>query len=1066
LAILPVLIRSLGIAIAIATLWWPTSGFTLGLGDINVKSTLASPLDASIPLTGMDRIDLDPDQFFIKIDSNSRTKIQYRLEPTDTDSARIILYTRKPIKEPLFQFRLEIEWDKGIIGRGYDVFIDPPSYQSQPSAGEATARVIGDAPKTASNSNATNLEVIASEPDPNIINGDSPPTKPVSSNKYSRQQYGPVVNGDSVWRVAKNVSTENKELSIYQWMFGIWQGNPQAFSRSNMHRIKMGGLINVPFEREIKEISHSEAYQTYTRHLAMMEPATPDRQTAVDDNAVPDAVVESMSKIGNQKLAVEQIPVTADEAPEISTSFGSIERVESPAVSNSLDSPPVEVSNEAEVVLKLLKNLDTEEQSRNIITESGTVSEVRSVQSNSQPNESIQRGANDQPLIAGFSRPESREKFVGQLPIIGSQAPLAFIGRSFNRADQFISSSPSWTTMALGIWVALVLVTLTREIRSRPGLFHHSKQKVGSPIPADSMLEDSTQASIDSTDAVEMQSTENKSDDTLEPSGKYLDVDEVIAEANMCRTNGRIDEAVNLLESTMALQADEIQLRIHLLELYQNAGAAEAYKVLVKQLKTIIAELDTNEQNDFQAMFSELCPDSEPLINRGHIDDEAENKTDTEVKAIDNIDENAEDDEFIATEIIFSANEEAALSGETEATGKSDGAEQDDTLKEVDVYLAYGLYDNAEELLTESMKARPGRADYIAKLLDTYFATKNVVDFTAHAELLKGMGKAANRYWDRVQVMGYELAPNNKLFSGAKNSRLSSSDLSIAKPEAADFDLSMVDEDDNPFAEADFLLIEDENDIIDVDSESFNEHATCESRVIEDDQDLPTIDKVLDNLSELESAIEADVEKSIESDVDQAETMEFELPDIMEMGDEDTELQHQPKAGEEEITSISEQVSMDSTGTEEIDFEQLASAISFDDEDAFEELLPASDEAENVELSRSDEADIEQLVAALNSDEEEDELVENRLENPTDSINSNSSDGRILHFPESHREEENFSEIESEAQTNLHAIRDQMQQMSERLFNQEQNSDELEKAIADLNDPSNFQLPEKSKESK
>jgi len=1066
LVILPVLIRSLGIAIAIATLWWPTSGFSLGLGDINVKSTLASPLEASIPLTGMDRINLDPDQFFIKIDSNSGTKIQYRLERTDTDSARIILYTRKAIKEPLFQFRLEIEWDKGIVGRGYDVFIDPPSYQSQPSAGEATARVTGGTPKTASKSIATNFEAIATEPEPNIINDDNPPTKPGSSNRYSRQQYGPVVNGDSVWRVAKNVATENKELSIYQWMYGIWQVNPQAFSRLNMHRIKLGALINIPFELEIKEISHPEAYQTYTRHLAMMEHANQDRQTAADDNAVPDAVVESMSKIGNEKLAFEQIPVTADEAPATSTRLGSIERVESPAVSNSSDRPAAEVLNEAEVVLNLLKNLDTEEQSRNIIAESGTVSEVTAVQSSSQPNESIHSGANEQPQTAGFSTPKSRKKFVAQLPIIGSQAPLDFIGGSFNRADQFISSSPSWATMALGIWVALVLVTLTREIRSRPGLFHHSKQKFVSPISEESISDDSTQESVDSANVVEMQSTENKPDNTLAPSVKHLDVDEVIAEANICRTNGRIDEAVNLLESTMELQANEIQLRIHLLELYQNAGAVEAYKALFERLKTIIAELDTSEQNDFQAMFSELCPDSERLIDRGHIDDEPENKTDTEVKAIDNIDENAEDDEFLVTEIIFPANEGTALSGETEATGKSDGAGQDDTLKEVDVYLAYGLYDNAEELLTESMKARPGRADYTSKLLDTYFATKNVVDFTTYAEVLKGMGKTANRYWDRVQVMGYELAPNNKLFSGAKNSSLNSSDLSIAKPEAADFDLSMVDEDDNPFAEADFLLIEDENDIIDVDSESFNEHATCESRVIEDDQDLPIIDKVLDNLNDLESAIEADDEMSIESDIDKAETMEFELPDIMEMGDEDMELQHLPEASEEEITSISEQVSMDSTGTEEIDFEQLTSTISFDDEDAFEELLPASDEGENVELSRSDEADIEQLVAALNSDEEEEELIENRLENPADSINSKPSDGRILHFPESHREEENFSDFESEAQTTLHAIRDQMQQMSERLFNQEQNSDELKKAIADLNDLSNFQLPEKSKESK
>jgi len=1063
-----VLIRSLGIAIAIATLWWPSIGFSLGLGDINVESTLASPLEASIPLNGMDRIDLDPDQFFIRIDSNSHPKIQYRLERIDTYSATIILYTRTAIKEPLFQFHLEIEWDKGIIGRRYDVFIDPPSYQSKAPAGKVATGVTGETSESVSKPIATNLAAIPSELESSILNGDNRATESGSSSRISRQQYGPVVNGDSVWRVAKNISTENKELSVYQWMYGIWKGNPQAFSRSNMHRIKKGELINVPFEREIEEISHSEAYQAYTRHLALMEPANQDRETARDNNAVPGAVVESILKTGNKKLAFEQIPVTADEEPAITTRFGNIERVESPAVSSSSNSPAVEVLNEAEVVLDLLKNLDAEEQSRSIIAEAGTVTEVQPVQNSFIPNDSIQRNVNDQSQATGFSTPQSRKKFIEQLPVVGSQAPLAFIGRGLNRADQFISSSPSWTTMALGIWVVLVLVTLTREIRSRPGLFRNLKQKSKLPISGDSPPGDSTQDLVDSAEAVEKQSTEYEPDDNLEPSHKYLDVDEVIAEANRYRTNGELDEAAILLELTMELEADEIKLRIHLLELYQKAGAAEAFKILVDQLKTTIAELDTREQNDFQMMYSELCPGSTPLIDMGHIDDddEAENKLDTLVKSADKIDESANDDEFLATEIIFPASKEVALSGKTGVKG--DGDEPDDTLKEVDVYLAYGLYDNAEELLTENMKIKPGRADYTSKLLDTYFATKNVTDFTTHAEALKAMGKTANRYWDRVQVMGYELAPDNKLFSGAKNSSLNSSDLSIAKPEVADFDLSSVDEDDNPFAEADFLLIEDANDITGVDSQSFNEHATCESRVVEDDEEFPIIDKVLDNLSDLESAIEADDGESIASDANKVETMEFELPDIMDMGDEDTELKYQANAGEEEITSISEQVPMDSTGTEEIDFEQLTAAVSFDDEDGFEELLPIPDEGETVELSSAEEADIEQLVSALNTDEDEEELVQNKLDNPAEGIgiNSKPSDGRILHFPESRKEEENSSKFESEAPTTLQAIRDQMQQMSERLFSQEQDSDELKKAIGELNDISDFQLPQKSKESK
>jgi FimV-like protein len=1055
-----VLIRSLGIAITIATLWWPSSGFSLGLGDINVKSTLASPLEASIPLNGMERIDLDPGQFFIRIDSNSHQKIQYRLERTDTNSATIILYTRKAVKEPLFQFRLEVEWDKGIIGRRYDVFIDPPSYQSNPPTGETL--------ETVSEPIATNLADISSELEPNIIDSDNRAIEPGSSGRYSRQQYGPVLNGDSVWRVAINVSTGNKELSIYQWMYGIWKENPQAFSRSNMHRIKMGELINVPFEREIEEISHSEAYQTYTRHLAEMEPANQDRETALDDNAVPDAVVESILETGNEKLAYEQLPVTADEEPAIITRFGNIERVESPAVSNSSNSPDVEVLNQAEVILGLLKSLDTEEQSRNIIAEAGTATGVPAVQSSSKPNDSVQSDVNDQPQTAGFSTLKSRNKLVEQLPVIGSQAPLAFVGRSLNRADQFISGSPSWTTLALGIWVTMVLVTLWREIRSRPGLFRNLKQKSGVPVAGDSASEDSTQGSVDTVDAVDNQSTEYELDGIAESSSKYLDVDEIIAAANIYRTNGRIDEAVNLLESRMELQADEIKLRIHLLELYQKAGAAEAFKTLVEQLKAIIAEIDTSEQYDLQEMYSELCPDSTPLIDMGHIDGEPGDGVDTAVKATD---EAADDDDFLATQIIFPANNEAALTGETETTAKptDNGDEQDDTLKEVDVYLAYGLYDNAEELLTENMKVRPGRADYTSKLLDTYFATKNVTDFTTHAEALKGMGKAANRYWDRVQVMGYELAPSNKLFSGAKNSSLNSSDLSIAKPEAADFDLSLVNEDETPFAEADFLLIEDADDLIDVDSQSFNESVTSEIEIDGDDEgdeEIPIIEKVLDDLNDLESAIDADDGESIESDADKVETLEFDLPDIIDMGDGDTELQYQPDASEEEITSESKEVSMESTGTEEIDFEQLTAAISFDDEDGFEELLPVLDKDEIVELSRTEEVDIEQLVSALNTDEDEEELVDNMLDNPGEGKSSKPSDRRILHFPESRREEEIPSESESEVSTTLQAIRDQMQQMSERLFSQEQSSDELKKAIDELNDLSDFQLSEKSKESK
>ena len=138
----------------------------------------------------------------------------------------------------------------------------------------------------------------------------------------------------------------------------------------------------------------------------------------------------------------------------------------------------------------------------------------------------------------------------------------------------------------------------------------------------------------------------------------------------------------------------------------------------------------------------------------------------------------AEEQDFSATEIIPAENLDEALveEEEPEVSAAEQGAEeeqQDDTLNEVDVYLAYGLYDNAEDLLKQSLETSPGRADYRSKLLDTYFATKNVGEFVKQAEALKGLGEAANRHWDRVQVMGYELAPDNALFSGARDSTIS-----------------------------------------------------------------------------------------------------------------------------------------------------------------------------------------------------------------------------------------------------------------------------------------------------
>lgn len=186
-------------------------------------------------------------------------------------------------------------------------------------------------------------------------------------------------------------------------------------------------------------------------------------------------------------------------------------------------------------------------------------------------------------------------------------------------------------------------------------------------------------------------------------------------------------------------------------------------------------------------------------------------------------------------------------------------AEQDDLLNEVDVYLAYGLYDNAEELLTQSLDANPDRIDYRAKLLDTYFATKNVDNFSKEAALLKSSGRSADQYWDKVQVMGYELAPNNSLFSAGKDSNIHITDLDVVKPEMTDFEVGVSQDDADDLPNSDFNLDDEIDDVQPL-------QADADTLSTPDNPDLNDLPQLDDNFSDALEVLEFTLDTETEDD--------------------------------------------------------------------------------------------------------------------------------------------------------------------------------------------------------
>ncbi len=91
-----------------------------------------------------------------------------------------------------------------------------------------------------------------------------------------------------------------------------------------------------------------------------------------------------------------------------------------------------------------------------------------------------------------------------------------------------------------------------------------------------------------------------------------------------------------------------------------------------------------------------------------------------------------------------------------------------DPLSEADVYLAYGRYKQAEELVSQAIEKNPQRAELKMKLLEIHYAAKEGEAFAQQAESVRDNFSAKHpEMWARVLEMGRELAPKNPLFGGA-----------------------------------------------------------------------------------------------------------------------------------------------------------------------------------------------------------------------------------------------------------------------------------------------------------
>ena len=129
--------RKLNFALLVGALLFPIQGFALGLGSIQVNSTLNQKLDARIDV--LSAVPEDAEFLIVKLASREAfskagidrphdlTSLKFRTVVQD-ERVYITVKSPGPQREPSLNFLIEIDWPKGHLIRQYTILLEPPEF--------------------------------------------------------------------------------------------------------------------------------------------------------------------------------------------------------------------------------------------------------------------------------------------------------------------------------------------------------------------------------------------------------------------------------------------------------------------------------------------------------------------------------------------------------------------------------------------------------------------------------------------------------------------------------------------------------------------------------------------------------------------------------------------------------------------------------------------------------------------------------------------------------------------------------------------------------------------------
>ena len=732
-----------------------SQSWALGLGEIRLSSALNEPLRAEIELLAatpeeleyltiqlssvetFERYDLDRPLFL--------SRLQFRLVKSGGVEGNVVRITSdNPITEPFITFLVEAVWSRGRLLREYTLLLDPPTF-APPPATQATQAVT--APTRVAQTDSGQIQRPAPQPSapppapaPELVEQTPLPTAQTEAEpapSAAEDQPLPVPDepafdttapgdlliqrGDTLWGITSRVLPDSR-LSINQMMLAIYEANPQAFS-SNINVMSAGASLRIPSADEVFRISRGDALAEVQRQNTAWGGGTADVDTEPQPALTlvpPDDDVSLFDEDAGQTEVDDPVAdlIDADEAR-----INEIEGV----LADHQDSL-IEISdNELTALRGELAELRGEEPPQPLpvvddpFVDDPFVDDADDALADDAllDDDVVAVDIDDDVLVDDDVVEDTTPAVADTAPPV-VQPPAVDTPRKVSLIDRLLGYLDSAWGMINSIWGmiggALILaVALLLWFARRAGR--------GDDEDSTGVWESLEQDDIDG---------------------------DSLASTERLRALAKEDDsAIVVVEQQSSLSPDpEATMEPYEATVVENEADFAAPDFAATEEVEPEPEVDMLADTH-EATVVEDVPVAEPIFGGAEAEAEAAQTEDPETE-----DSVADIGHDVSLDDTFQS--ETAIN-----------LDQADPAAEADFHMAYGLYDQAADLINGALEVEPENEDLLAKLCEIYFVWGNRDAFIDAAGRLRSVVSGdANPEWDKIVIMGQQIAADHELFSG------------------------------------------------------------------------------------------------------------------------------------------------------------------------------------------------------------------------------------------------------------------------------------------------------------